>query len=72
MNLIAKCPTCGVELMIEAVLCVRCKRRVQPGEYLIAPPGSRYIGQPVCFNCVDGAARPGRPPKTAGPEEVKS
>lgn len=71
MNLIARCPQCHVELRIEAVLCARCKRTVQPGEYLIAPPGSKLAGQPVCFCCLDGVARPGRPPKGAGPSETK-
>lgn len=72
MNLIAKCPQCGIELRIEAMLCARCRRVVQPGEYLIAPPGSKLSGQVVCFGCLDGVPRVGRPPKQAGPEETKA
>lgn len=70
MNLMATCPKCGLQLLVQAVACVRCKRTVSPGEYMIMPPGSRYTGQPVCFRCADGE-QAARKPK-AGPEEVKA
>ena len=70
MNLFAKCPRCGTTVLVEAVACARCYRTVPPGEYIIAPPGSRFMGQPVCLHCIDGPLRAMRTQKP-GPAETK-
>ena len=57
MHIVATCPNCGTEVLVQTVECARCGRPATPGSYVIAPAGSRYEGKPVCVMCVDGCSQ---------------
>lgn len=67
MHIVATCPVCGTEIVMQTAECAICGRRVPAGEYVIAPKGSRYDGAPICADCID---RIGRKP-AVGPWETK-
>jgi len=68
MHLVATCPRCGAEILVQTVECARCGHPTSPGGYVIAPEGSRYERKPVCVRCIDGD---GNTRNRIGPTEVK-
>jgi len=57
MHIVATCPNCGTQLVVQAIICAKCKRTVPDGQFVIAPDASRYAGKPVCVQCLDGSVR---------------
>jgi len=67
MHLVATCPRCGTEILVQTVECARCGHPTSPGGYVIAPEGSRYERKPVCVRCIDGCSLH----PLMGPQEMK-
>ena len=63
----ARCIGSAMPPTSEVVICACCHRSVQPGEYVVAPSGSRYAGRVICAACLDMLFR-----WPVGPSEYKA